>query len=540
MKKPLFIAACVLLALVVVVPVGVWLFVDANQFRPTLEGMMSDALGRKVSIGNIRVALFSGSIAAENLSIADDPAFGTAPFVTAKSVNVGVDLMSLILSRSLRVQSFRLEQPQVTLWRSPSGGWNFSKLGATAAPQSSPRPQSSVPATAMSVVVQKITIANGRIRVGNLAARDKGRVYEDVDVEVTNLSYTSRFPFHVSAKTPGAGTVTMGGEAGPFNVSDMADMPVRATIDVKHVNLASTGFVDPASGLGGLIDFAGSVVSDGKVVSSKGKLKAANVQLMPGSAPARVPLEVDYAADYTPSAQKGRLTQGDVHIGMALARLTGNYDVHPEMTVVRMKLAGEKMPVTALESALPAIGVTLPAGASLRQGTLDTSLAIDGRIDRLVTAGPLTLSNATIAGFDLGAGLGAVAGFAGLPKSGETSIQTLSARVRLAPDGTQVDDLNLVAPAIGTLSGAGTITPKGAMAFKMTAKLSTSNGMAGSVARAASLGQPANGIPFRIEGTTSKPVFVPDLSRSVTSALKNPDTATKAADFLGGLLKKKK
>ena len=63
MKKPLFIAACVLLALVVVVPVGVWLFVDANQFRPTLEGMMSDALGRKVSIGNIRVALFSGSIA---------------------------------------------------------------------------------------------------------------------------------------------------------------------------------------------------------------------------------------------------------------------------------------------------------------------------------------------------------------------------------------------------------------------------------------------------------------------------------------------
>jgi len=530
----------VLLALLVVVPVGVWLFLDANQFRPTLEAMMSDALGRKVSIGHIRVALLSGSIAAESLSIADDPAFGTAPFVTAKSVNVGVDLMPLILSRSLRVQSFRLEQPQVTLWRSPSGGWNFSKLGATAAPQSSLRPQSSVPATAMSVVVQKITIANGRISVGNVAARDKARVYEDVNVEVTNLSYTSQFPFHVSAKTPGGGTATMGGEAGPFKVSDMADTPLRATIDVKHLNLASTGLVDPASGLGGLIDFAGSVVSDGKVVSTKGKLKAASVQLMPGSAPARAPLEIDYAADYTPSAQKGRLTQGDVHVGRALARLTGNYDVHPEMTVVRMKLAGEKMPVTELESALPAIGVTLPAGASLRQGTLDTSLAIDGRVDRLVTAGPLTLSNATITGFDLGAGLGAVAGFAGLPKSGETSIQTLSARVRLAPDGTQVDDLNLVAPAIGSLSGAGTITPKGAMAFKMTAKLSATTGVAGSVARVASLGQPANGIPFRIEGTTSKPVFVPDVSRSVTSALKNPDTATTAADFLGGLLKKKK
>lgn len=539
MKKPLVIAAFVLLGLFVVVPVGAWLFLDANQFRPTLEAMMSNALGRRVSIGNIRVALLSGSIAAESLSIADDPAFGTAPFVTAKSVRVGVDLMPLLLSRSLRVQSFRLEQPEVMLWRSPSGGWNYSKLGATAGPQSSRQTQPSVPATAMSVVVQKITIANGRISVGNLAARDKARVYEDVNVEVTDLSYTSRFPFHVSARTPGGGTATMIGEAGPFNASDMADTPLRATVDVKHLNLASTGFVDPASGLAGLIDFAGSVVSDGKVASSKGKLTAAKVQLMPGSAPARVPVEIDYAADYTPNAQKGRLTQGDVHVGKALARLTGNFDVHPAMTVVRMKLSGEKMPVTELESALPAIGVILPAGASLRQGTLDTSLAIDGPIDRLVTAGPLTVSNATITGFDLGAGLGAVAALAGLPKSGETSIQTLSARVRLAPEGTQVDDLMLVAPAIGSLDGAGTISPKGAMAFKMTAKLSASNGTAGSVARVASLGQPANGIPFRIEGTTSKPVFVPDLGRSVTSALKNPDTATKAADFLGGLLKKK-
>src|SRR5690349_20626054 len=91
--------------------------------------MMSNALGRRVTIGRLRIALLSGGIAAEDLMISDDPAFSRQPFVTAKSVNVGVDLMPLILQRSLRVESFRLDQPKVALLRSASGTWNFSGLG---------------------------------------------------------------------------------------------------------------------------------------------------------------------------------------------------------------------------------------------------------------------------------------------------------------------------------------------------------------------------------------------------------------------------
>ena len=109
---------------------GLWLFLDANQFRPQLESAMGGALGRKVSIGNIKIALFSGGMAIDDLSIADDPAFSTAPFVTAKAVTVGVDLMPLIFSRSLHVKSFRLEDPQVVLLNSSSGQWNFSGLGS--------------------------------------------------------------------------------------------------------------------------------------------------------------------------------------------------------------------------------------------------------------------------------------------------------------------------------------------------------------------------------------------------------------------------
>ena len=125
MKKTVLIAGSAIAGLLVVAALGLWLFFDANQFRPQLESAMGGALGRKVSIGNIKVSLLSGGMAIEDLTIADDPDFSTSPFVTAKAVSVGVDLMPLIFSRSLHVKSFRLEDPQVVLLNSKSGRVEF-------------------------------------------------------------------------------------------------------------------------------------------------------------------------------------------------------------------------------------------------------------------------------------------------------------------------------------------------------------------------------------------------------------------------------
>src|SRR2546428_4679495 len=157
MKKTLLIAVSAVAGLVVVVGVGLWLFLDANQFRPQLESAMGGALGRKVSIGAIKIALLSGGMAIEDLSIADDAAFGAAPFVTAKTVSVGVDLTPLVLSRSLHVRSFRLENPQVVLLHSPAGAWNFSGLGGASSSSSS-----GGSAAARTVAGEKLQIANGR------------------------------------------------------------------------------------------------------------------------------------------------------------------------------------------------------------------------------------------------------------------------------------------------------------------------------------------------------------------------------------------
>src|SRR3954466_2019991 len=121
MTKKILVAAAVVVVLIVAVAIGVALFLDANTFRPALAARMSAALGRRVEIGNLKISWFAGGIAAEDVVITDDPQFSPDPFVTAQSVSLGVDLLPLIVSRSLRVQSFTLDHPRVTLVRSTSG-----------------------------------------------------------------------------------------------------------------------------------------------------------------------------------------------------------------------------------------------------------------------------------------------------------------------------------------------------------------------------------------------------------------------------------
>jgi AsmA protein len=79
-----------LLGLVVATVASIPLFVNANTIRPAIERQLTTMLGRSVKLGDLRFSLFSGSLIAEDLSIADDPDFSAMPFLTAKKFRIGV------------------------------------------------------------------------------------------------------------------------------------------------------------------------------------------------------------------------------------------------------------------------------------------------------------------------------------------------------------------------------------------------------------------------------------------------------------------
>src|SRR5579863_5904656 len=129
MKRILKIVA-ILVVLIVVVVVALPFVIDANQFRPTLETKLTAALGREVKLGDLKLSVMNGSVAASELSVADDPVFSTNPFLRAKSLQVGVELVPLITARKLNVTGVVIDQPEIDLWQTAAGKWNFSSLGA--------------------------------------------------------------------------------------------------------------------------------------------------------------------------------------------------------------------------------------------------------------------------------------------------------------------------------------------------------------------------------------------------------------------------
>src|SRR5947199_3288753 len=108
----------IIIAVLIVLVIALPFLIDANMFRPKLESELTDALGRQVKVGNLSLSLLSGGVAADNISIADDPKFSNTPFVQAKSLKVGVELLPLIFSKTLNIREIALDQPQINLVKS--------------------------------------------------------------------------------------------------------------------------------------------------------------------------------------------------------------------------------------------------------------------------------------------------------------------------------------------------------------------------------------------------------------------------------------
>ena len=540
MNRKLKIVAIVI-AVVIVIVIAIPFFIDANSFRPKIETDLTAALGRQVKVGNLSLSLLTGSVAADDISIADDPAFSKAPFVQAKSLKVGVELIPLIFSKTLNVTHLTLNQPEISLVKSENGEkWNFSSLGASntsasqpasSTPASTPTSQPPAPASSgnPSLSVGKLSVTDGRLTVSRAGSTQKPRTYDKVNIKVTNFSFTSSFPFEMAAQLPAGGSLKLDGNAGPIDANNAARTPLNAKVTVEKMNLAASGFIDPASGISGVADFNGTVVSDGKEAKTTGTLKATNLQVVQKGSPAGKPVQVNYTLVHDVAKETGSIPQCDISMGKAVAHLTGTYDSHGQVTSVNLKLNGQGMPVDDLEAMLPALGVVLPPKSQLKGGDLNTSMTIVGPVDKLVTTGTVRMENTTLANFNLGSKLSAITALSGKNTGNDTTIQNFSSNVRVAPEGTRAENINLTVPSLGVVTGAGTVSPSNELAFKLSANV---GGM--------------GAIPLTVSGTTSDPKFLPDIKGIAGGMLKNALNGQGAADqqnpvnSVMGLFNKKK
>jgi AsmA protein len=505
----ILVAAVVLFLLVVLL---LPLLVNANTFRPTLEAQLSTALGRKVTLGKLSFSVLLGSLVADNISIADDPAFSSKPFFQAQSLHIGVEVAPLLFQRKLLVTSFVADSPSINLVHNAQGIWNFSSVGSTAAS----RTQNTLKETALpNFTVGQMKVENGTAVVSDVPATGPPFTYSKLNLSMQQFSFARAFPFLLSASLPGGGLLDVKGNAGPVNERDASATPLGANVTVKHFDPVAAGIVQKSQGISMLADIAAQVTSNGQILTSNGTAHAAQLQLVTNGSPAPSPVDITYTLNHNLDTRTGQIDDLAIHSGGVIVHVNGTYATKGPQATFALHLAAPNLPIDQVEALLPAFGVRLPSGSRLQGGTLTANLSITGPATAPIISGPVQLDNTRLAGFDLSSKIGGLKAASG--SEGGTQIQTLRADVNSSSQITRIDNLYASVPLLGTATGAGTIAPGGDLIFQLVAKLNTTSGLAGQ-ALGGLLGQAVNnaatdGIPIRITGTTANPVIHADLSK---------------------------
>ena len=521
--KILLVAGAVAVAAIAAIP----LFVNANTFRPAVEKELAHTLGRSVKVGELRLSAFSGRLLSQDLSVADDANFSTAPFLTAKTLRIGVSLRALVFSHELELRGFEIESPEINLIRAANGTWNFSSIGratGSVTPNggvaSNPTSMGSKAAAAgvPKLSVALIEVENARIAVSTLLAQGEPSIYEHVNITVRDFSFGSQFPFELSANLPGDGTVSVNGRLGPINGDDAATTPAQAQISLKHLDPVVAGFLNAEAGISFVADIETHAVSDGKALTANGTAELQNLKLRKGAAAASKPIDIAYGLTHQLKENSGQIEDVGIQLGDSAIHANGTYQPGAsgvEDPLLNLKLSGENLPINELQPLMTAAAVRLPNGSVLKGGTLSLDLAVHGQAKALAISGPIALANTRLVGFDVGTKIHGIAALSGVKTGDTTEFERLRLNMRMTNAGVIAEHIDAVIGGMGELTGSGTVSPANQLDFNLILKgasakgigkvgvglLSTLNGGTGG----------KSGVPIRITGTPDDPSITADV-----------------------------
>ncbi|MGA2252912.1 AsmA family protein [Terracidiphilus sp.] len=459
-KRWLMITAGAVVAVLLAV-VALPFLIDVNRFRPKLEAEASEALGRTVKVGNLRLSILGGKVIAENIAIADDPAFSQFDFLQAKSVEIGVELKPLIFSRQLNITEIVIEQPQISILKASDGSYNFSSLGGASQPDKAVQlPKGS------RLEVARLRIDHGKLTVAVVGSPRGAQVYDDFNVAVTDFSATSQFHFLLTCKLPGGGDAKLSGKTGPIRASKVAATPLDASATVHNLDLSGYGLIDPASGISGQMSLDGNLSSDGNTAIVSGAVTGTSMTFAPRGRPSTEAITIQTRAELNLATQLVNITQSDIAIGNAKFKMTGTIENKPEGRVANLKLTGKSVPLDAIQAVLPSAAVRLPLGSHLQGGTLSVDFAITGPLASPTAAGHVLVMDTKLVGYNLGEQLGSSAAFAGKAISQpDTSIHRMSCDSKATRAGSTSTNIESDISDVAYSTGEGTVSPDGALHY---------------------------------------------------------------------------
>jgi len=244
MRKWVFIAAGVLAVLLAALASVPW-FLNTPAFEAYVSQTATHALGRPVKFESLSIAAFPlPTVKLRGLEVADDPAFGTGPFLTVGEGRLGIRVKPLLSGR-VELANLTLEEPKIELVEDARGRWNWASLGA-AAPSAAGAPRSGgrvASPSAGAVLLSRISIVDGRVQYRKVGGKSAELQVEKINLTVSQTAPGAALRLHGDAVAqPGDVRLKItDASLTPAGARSLGEMPLQATVEVEARDVAPVG-----------------------------------------------------------------------------------------------------------------------------------------------------------------------------------------------------------------------------------------------------------------------------------------------------------
>ena len=230
----ILIGLLVLVVLLVGTVLSLPFLVDLNKYQDQYKPIVEEALNRKVQLQDIRLTIWPriGATVA-GFAVMDDPSFGSGPFASLSSLDVGVKLMPL-LSGQVEVEEVTLRNPVITVIKNKNGVLNASTIGRKGAavpeaPSKAPIPSAEGPLKILALLaVDRVSVDGGKLTYRDQSvAKTTEYVLQDLEVLLRDVRLGQTPNLHFASLVQ------------PYNMPIKLDGtfgPLKDTMDVEAIN----------------------------------------------------------------------------------------------------------------------------------------------------------------------------------------------------------------------------------------------------------------------------------------------------------------
>lgn len=268
-------AVLLILAFVFVPPL-----LSIGKYKARITRLISASLGRPIRLSSVELRLLPRpGFVITDLSVAEDPAYGTEPVLHANTVTASIRLLSLWRGR-LAIDSISVDEASLNIVRSAPGRWNLDPLFRTAAAKAGSIGSSgrgAVPLPYLAATNSRINIKSGDEKLPFSLVNTDFEFWQPDPGEWRIRLRGQPARTDVSLSLEDTGEVHL--EASVHRAPELREMPVHVDLAWQEAELGQLARLMIGSDLGWRGDLTGELHLDGTADAARitTRLRAAGV-----------------------------------------------------------------------------------------------------------------------------------------------------------------------------------------------------------------------------------------------------------------------